>query len=62
MPHAPKTVELDEHLEDVVSALHGAVGRAMPHLDDVAVVDRTLLDCKEMLDEVMAGKVSDWVD
>jgi hypothetical protein len=61
MPQASNTVALDEHLKDVVGALHGAVGRAMPHLDDSAVVGQTLRDCKEILDEVMAGKISDWV-
>lgn len=59
---AKNTVELDEHLNDVVSALHGAVGQALPHLDDAAVIDRTLRDCKEMLDEVMAGNVSEWAN
>lgn len=59
---AKHTVELDEHLKDMVGALHGAVNRAMPHADDDAVADRTLRDLKEMLDEVMAGNVSEWVN
>lgn len=61
MAQAPNTVELDEHLKDVISALHGAVNRAVPHLDDTKVVDQAIDDCKEVLDEVMAGKVSEWV-
>lgn len=59
---AKHTVELDEHLKDVVGALHGAVNRAMPRAGDAAVVDPTLRDLKEMLDEVMAGNVSEWVN
>ncbi len=61
MPQAPNTEELDEHLKTVVQALHGAVNWAMPHLKDPKVVDKALQDCKEILDEVMAGKVSDWL-
>ena len=30
MEQAPNTVELDEHLKVVISALHGAVNRAVP--------------------------------
>ena len=61
MEQAPNTVELDEHLKVVISALHGAVNRAVPHMDDAKVVDQAITDCKEVLVEVMAGKVSEWV-
>ncbi len=61
MSQAPHTEELDEHLKTVVQALHGAVNWAMPHLKDPKVVDKALQDCKEILDEVMAGKVSEWL-
>lgn len=61
MAQAPNTVELDEHLKVVISALHGAVSRAIPHMDDPKLVDQAIHDCKEVLDEVMAGKVSEWV-
>ena len=61
MAQAPNTLELDEHLKVVISALHGAVNRAIPHMDDPKIVDQSIKDCKEVLDEVMAGKVSEWV-
>jgi len=61
MPQAPHTQELDEHLEDVVQALHRAVNWAMPHLQDPKIVDKAVHDCKEILDEVMEGNVSEWV-
>lgn len=61
MAQAPNTIELDEHLKVVISALHGAVNRAVPHMDDTKVVGQAINDCREVLDEVMAGKVSDWV-
>ena len=63
MPQAPHTVELDEHLKDVIQAVHRAVNWAMPHLkDDPKIVDKAIQDCKEMLDVVMEGKVSEWVE
>jgi hypothetical protein len=63
MPQAPNTEALDEHLKAVIQALHGAVNRAMPHLkDDPKVVDKAIEDCKEILDVVMEGNVSEWLD
>ena len=61
MPQAPNTEAMDEHLKDVVQALHGAVNWAMPHLNDPKIVDKAIQDCKEILDVVMEGKVSDWL-
>ncbi len=61
MPQAPNTEALDEHLKDVVQALHGAVNWAMPHLNDPKIVDKAIQDSKEILDVVMEGKVSDWL-
>ena len=61
MAEAPKTEALDEHLKTVVQALHSAVNWAMPHLGDPKVVDKAIQDCKEILDEVMEGKVSEWL-
>jgi len=52
MAQAPHTVELDEHLKEVVAALHQAVNHALPHV---------LAACKDILDDVMEGKVSEWV-
>ncbi len=61
MTQAPHTEELDEHLKEVVHALHSAVNWAMPHVSDPKVADRAIQDCKEILDTVMEGKVSEWL-
>lgn len=61
MPQAVNTEAMDEHLKDVVQALHGAVNWAMPHLNDPKIVDKALQDCKEILDVVIEGKVSEWL-
>ncbi|OGP48132.1 MAG: hypothetical protein A2W10_04725 [Deltaproteobacteria bacterium RBG_16_55_12] len=61
MPQAPDTEAMDEHLKDVVQALHGAVNWAMPHLNDPKIVDKAIQDCKEILDVVIEGKVSEWL-
>lgn len=61
MARAQNTEVLDEHLKDVVHALHGAVNWAMPHLDDPKIVDKAIQDCKEILEVVMEGKVSEWL-
>ena len=62
MPQAPNTEVLDEHLKEVVNALQQAVGWALPHINDSGVVDQAIRDCKEILDEVMAGNVSAWLE
>lgn len=62
MPQAPNTEALDEHLKDVVQALHGAVNWAMPHMKDPKIVDKAIQDCKEILDVVMEGKISKWLE
>jgi len=61
MPQAPNTVELDEHLREVITALHRAVNYAMPHVGEPKIVDKAVRDCKEMLSVVMEGNVSEWV-
>ena len=61
MPQAPNAEALDDHLKNVVDALHGAVRWAMPHRDDPKVVDKAIQDCKEILDVVMEGNVPEWV-
>ncbi len=61
MPQAPDTEAMDEHLKDVVQALHGAVNWAMPHLNDPKIVDKAIQDCKEILDVVIEGKASEWL-
>lgn len=59
---APNTEKLDEHLKAVVQALHGAVKQGMPHVKEPEIVDKAIADCKEILDEIMAGKVDEWLN
>lgn len=62
MPQAPNTGVLDEHLKEMVRALHAAVNRALPHVqDDPVLVDQAIRDCKEILGVVIEGKVSEWI-
>jgi len=63
MPEAaPNTQKLDEHLKAVVQALHGAVKQGIPHVKEPEIVDKAIADCKEILDEIMAGKVDEWLN
>lgn len=63
MPEAaPNTEQLDAHLQEVVRALHGAVKQGVSHTGDPKVVDKAIADCKEILDEIMAGKVKEWLN
>ncbi len=61
MAQAPHTEELDEHFKDIVQALHGAVNWAMPHRNDPKIADKAINDCKEILDVVLEGNVSEWL-
>jgi len=61
MSQAPNTVELDEHLREVVTALHRAVNYATPHVGEPKIVDKAIRDCKEILEVVMEGNVAEWV-
>ena len=62
MTQASNARALDEHLQEMVLALHAAVSRAMPHLnDDPALVDRAIRDCEEILDVVLEGNVAEWL-
>ena len=63
MPQPTPNVEpLDEHLFEVVRALHGAVKQGMSHKDDPKIVDLAIADCKEILDIIMAGNVKEWLN
>jgi hypothetical protein len=63
MPQAtPNTEKLDEHLLEVVRALHGAVKQGVSHSNEPKVMDNTIRDCKEILDVIMAGNVSEWMN
>jgi hypothetical protein len=59
---ALNTEKLDEHLLEVVRALHGAVKQGVSHSDDPKLVEKAIGDCKEILDVIMAGKVSEWLN
>jgi len=63
MPQAvPNTEKLDEHLQEVVRALHGAVKQGVSHSNDTKIVDNAIRDCKEILDVIMAGRVTEWLN
>ena len=62
MSEAPNTRALDEHMNEMVLALHAAVNRAMPHVhDDPELVEQALRDCGEILDLLLEGNVSAWL-
>ncbi|MEA2639356.1 MAG: hypothetical protein QOF51_750 [Chloroflexota bacterium] len=60
---APNTEKLDAFLQDVVRAVKAACNTAAPHLKDpdLSSVDKAIVDCEEILDEVMDGHVDEWV-
>jgi hypothetical protein len=62
MPQVPNTEKLDEHLLQIVRALHGAVKQGVSHSNDPKVMDNAIRDSKEILDVVMAGNVSEWLN
>lgn len=53
---------LDEFLREVVRALQAAVNRGTQSVSsDASVAEKTLEDCKEILDVIMAGHVKEWI-
>jgi len=63
MPQPAYNIEkLDEHLLEVVRALHGAVKQGVSHSNEPKVMDNAIRDCKEILDEIMTGNVSEWLN
>jgi hypothetical protein len=63
MPQSAHNIEkLDEHLLQVVRALHGAVKQGVSHSNEPKVMDNAIEDCKEILDEIMTGNVSEWLN
>ena len=63
MPQAAPNIEkLDEHLMEVVRALHSAVKQGVSHSNDSTFVDNTIRDCKEILDVIMAGNLNAWLN
>jgi hypothetical protein len=61
MTQTISTAELDEHLQQVVQALHRTVGYAIPHAKEPEIAARALRDCEEILAVVMEGDVSEWL-
>ena len=53
---------MDEHLLEVVRALHGAVKQGLSHSKEDKVMDAAINDCKEILDVIMAGNVKEWLN
>ena len=63
MAETAATIErLDDHLLEVVRALHGAVKQGVSHTDDPKIADQAITDCKEILDVIMAGNVKEWLN
>jgi hypothetical protein len=62
MPQAaPRTKEMDEHLMEVVRALHGAVKQGVSHKDDPKVMDKAIND-QGNIDVIMKGDVKEWLN
>ena len=55
------TEKLEEHLKEVVQALHAAVSWAMSHQKDPDLIDKAIHDCEEIVSVIMQGKVGEWV-
>ncbi|HEX9263323.1 MAG TPA: hypothetical protein VF977_03045 [Candidatus Binatia bacterium] len=45
-----------------MQALHGAVKQGIPQVKEPKIVDKAVADCKEILDEIMAGHVKEWLN
>jgi hypothetical protein len=58
----PNTEEMDQHLLEVVRALHGAVKQGVSHKDDPKLMEQAISDCKEILDVIMKGDVKEWLN
>jgi hypothetical protein len=57
----PNAQALDEHLLEVVRALHAAVKQGVSHIKEDKVADEAIGDCKEILAVIMEGKVQEWL-
>lgn len=58
---APNTEKLDEHLLEVVRALHGAVKQGVSHSKEDKIMENAIKDCKEILDVILEGNVKEWL-
>lgn len=61
MEPAPNAEKLDEYLKDVVQALHKTVSWGISHQGEPQLLDQAIRDCKEVLDTIMEGNVSEWL-
>ena len=62
MAIARNSEALDQHLAEVVRALHLTVQRAISRAGgDSAFVDWAVEDCKDLLQVVLDGNVSEWI-
>jgi len=62
MTDAANARALDDHMQEMVRAIHAAVNRALPHLhDDPGLVDHAIRDCQEILELVLEGNVAEWL-
>ena len=57
----PIAEPLDKFLLDVVQTLHTAVNQGM-RADDPRVTEKSIQDCKEILDVIMEGNVKEWIE
>jgi hypothetical protein len=58
---ATNTEALDQHLLEVVRALHAAVKRGVSHSKEADVMDGAIKDCQETLEVILEGNVNDWL-
>lgn len=61
MAEVKNAAELDAYLQQVVQALHRTVNYALPRLKDDREAEKALHDCDEILEVILAGRVSDWL-
>lgn len=58
----PLTEPLDAFLREIVQTLHAAVNQGLQSArDNPTVADKSIADCAEILDVIMAGHVREWV-
>jgi len=59
---APKTVEMDNYLKDVVQALHAACNSAMRNMQtNPKEAEKAIESCEEILGVIMEGHTEEWV-
>jgi len=63
MVHPTPTAQpLDDYLREVVQTLRAAVTQGLRHVeDDPRAAGQRISDCEEILAEIMAGNVQEWI-